>query len=121
MSVLLLWRTSKTKWLSWSSALMLRAERNCSRRYRLEAGTDLLGVWVVQTSYGRIGTAGRSRSYVLPNEAEAQRLVQRILKHQARAPRRIGVVYRIRELIDDRGWAGAYGAIEPTGEATGLD
>ena len=34
--------------------------RRCSRRYRVEAGTDLFGSWVVEITYGRIGTAGRS-------------------------------------------------------------
>jgi len=35
--------------------------RRCLRQYRVEAGTDLFGSWVVEISYGRIGTAGRSR------------------------------------------------------------
>ena len=39
--------------------------RRCLRHYRVEAGTDLFGVWVVEISYCRIGTAGRSRRYVL--------------------------------------------------------
>jgi hypothetical protein len=39
--------------------------RHCLRQYRVEAGADLFGVWVVEISYGRIGTAGRSRSYVV--------------------------------------------------------
>ena len=42
--------------------------RQCFRQYRVEAGTDLFGVWVVEISSGRIGTAGRSRSYVLRDE-----------------------------------------------------
>jgi hypothetical protein len=50
--------------------------RRCCRHYRVEAGTDLFGVWVVETSYGRIGTAGRSRSYVLRDEGEARHLAQ---------------------------------------------
>jgi hypothetical protein len=32
--------------------------RRCSRRYRVKAGTDLFGVWVVEISYGRIGPPG---------------------------------------------------------------
>jgi len=64
--------------------------RRCSRHYRVEAGTDLFGVWVVEISYGRIGTAGRSRSYVLRDEEEARHLAQSILKRRASAPRRIG-------------------------------
>ena len=81
--------------------------RRCSRQYRVEAGTDLFGVWVVEISYGRIGTAGRSRSYVVRDEGEARHLAQSILKRRATAPRRIGVAYRVRELIDPEGWAGA--------------
>ena len=79
--------------------------RHCCRQYRVEAGTDLFGVWVVEVSYGRIGAAGRSRCFVVRDEGEARRLAQRILKRRATAPRRIGVAYRIRELIDPAGWA----------------
>jgi len=86
-------------------------DRRCFRQYRVEAGTDLFGVWVVEVSYGRIGAAGRLRSFVVRNEGEARRLAQRILKRRATAPRRIGVAYRIRELIDPAGWAGPYGAM----------
>jgi hypothetical protein len=68
------------------------------------AGTDLFGVWVVEISYGRIGTAGRSRGYVVRDEGEARRLVRSILNRWASAPRRIGVAYRARELIDPEGW-----------------
>jgi len=80
--------------------------RRCLRQYHVEAGTDLFGVWVVEISYGRIGTAGRSPSYVLRDEEEAWHLAQSILKRRVSAPRRIGVAYRIRELIDPKGWVG---------------
>jgi hypothetical protein len=80
--------------------------RHCCRQYRVEAGTDLFGVWVVEVSYGRIGAAGRSRCFVVRDEGEARRLAQRILKRRATAPRRIGVAYRIRELVDPSGWVG---------------
>jgi len=85
--------------------------RRCLRQYRVEAGTDLFGIWMVEIGYGRIGTAGRSRSYVVRDEDEARHLAQSILKRRATAPRRIGVAYRIRELIDPEGWAGSYGAM----------
>jgi hypothetical protein len=85
--------------------------RGCLRHYRVEAGTDLFGTWVVQISYGRIGTVGRSRSFVVRDEAEARRLTQSLLKRRATAPRRLGVGYRIIELIDPAGWAGSDGAI----------
>ena len=62
--------------------------RRCSRHYRVEAGTDLIGVWVVEIAYGRIGTAGRSRSYVVRDEGGVRHLAQSILKRRARAPPR---------------------------------
>ena len=71
--------------------------RGCLRHYRVEAGTDLFGNWLVEIGYGRIGAVGRSRSYVVRDEAQARRLVQRILKRRTTAPRRIGVAYRILE------------------------
>src|SRR5512147_1852288 len=86
--------------------------RGCLRHYRVEAGTDLFGAWVVVISYGRIGTAGRSRSFVVRDEDDARRLAQSILKRRATAPRRIGVAYRILELVDPGGWAGLYGSVE---------
>src|SRR5512135_3138293 len=79
--------------------------RRCCRHYRVEAGTDLFGSWVVEISYGRIGTAGRSRSFVVRDEGEAQRLSRRLLKRRATASRRTGIPYRVRELIDPEGWA----------------
>jgi hypothetical protein len=60
--------------------------RRCLRQYRVDAGTDLFGVWVVEISYGRIGAAGRSRCYVLRDEGEARHLAQSILKRRASAP-----------------------------------
>jgi hypothetical protein len=53
--------------------------RRCFRQYRVEAGTDLLGSWVVEISYGRIGTAGRSRCFVVRDEGEARHLARSIL------------------------------------------
>ena len=89
--------------------------RQCFRQYRVEAGTDLFGVWVVEISSGRIGTAGRSRSYVLRDEGGARHLAQSILKRRASAPRRIGVAYHIRELIDPAGVGRGLGFIAADG------
>jgi hypothetical protein len=74
------------------------------RSYRLQAGTDLFGTWIVEVTYGRIGTAGRCLRYATADEAEARRLVQRSLRRRATAPRRIGVPYRFRELTDLWQW-----------------
>jgi hypothetical protein len=35
------------------------------RAYRLEAGTDLFGDWMIDITYGRIGTKGRRIRYAL--------------------------------------------------------
>ncbi len=74
------------------------------RSYHLQAGTDMFGTWLVEVNYGRIGTPGRRLRYLASDEAEARKLVQRNLRRRATAPRRIGVAYRFRELIDPWNW-----------------
>jgi hypothetical protein len=41
--------------------------RRCFRAYEVAAGVDLFGAWLVEMSYGRIGTPGRTkaRSFLL--------------------------------------------------------
>jgi hypothetical protein len=39
------------------------------RSYRLEAGTDLFGAWLVDVMYGRISVRGRRIRYVVENAA----------------------------------------------------
>ena len=72
--------------------------RRCLRQYRVAAGIDLFGVWLVEIGYGRIGAAGQSRSYIVRDKEAARRLVRSVLRRRASAPRRIGVAYRIRAL-----------------------
>jgi hypothetical protein len=74
------------------------------RSYRLEAGTDLFGAWLVEITYGRIGTPGRLVRYAVASEEEARQLVRKTLRRRASARKRIGVSYRFRELIDPREW-----------------
>jgi hypothetical protein len=61
-------------------------------------GKDLFGVWLVEMSYGRIGTIGRAkvRSFATTDEALAQ--VNACLRKRATAPRRIGVAYHVRSV-----------------------
>ena len=49
--------------------------KDCFRSYRLEAGTDLFGVWVVKVTCGRIGSRGRTLRYTATEEAAAKALV----------------------------------------------
>ena len=37
----------------------------CFRAYEIAAGVDLFGAWLVDMSYGRIGTSGRTRDAVV--------------------------------------------------------
>jgi len=74
------------------------------RAYRIDAGTDLLGDWLVDVTYGRIGTQGRTVRYVAGDETEARRIVRRCLQRRATAPKRIGVAYRLSELTDPSHW-----------------
>jgi len=74
------------------------------RSYRLEAGTDLLGDWLVDITYGRIGTRGRRIRYAVHSEAEAKKLVRESLLRRATARKRIGVPYRFCQLTDPHQW-----------------
>ncbi len=80
-------------------------ERDCYRAYRIEAGTDLLGDWLVEITFGRIGRAGNLVRYCVPSETAARKLVKATLAKRATAERRIGVGYQIRELQVPKTWA----------------
>ncbi len=74
------------------------------RSYRLEAGTDLLGAWLVEVIYGRIGSRGRCIRYLVQDKDDARKLVRRSLRRRTTVRKRIGVSYRFRELIDPNDW-----------------
>ncbi len=74
------------------------------RSYRLEAGPDLFGAWLVEVTYGRIGAPGRCLRYAAADQAEAKKLVHHSLRRRATAKKRIGVSYHFRELIDPWQW-----------------
>jgi hypothetical protein len=74
------------------------------RAYRLEAGPDLFGVWLVDVTYGRIGTRGHRRRYVADDEAGARKIVRQTLCRRATAKQRIGVSYHVCDVIDPGQW-----------------
>jgi predicted DNA-binding WGR domain protein len=78
--------------------------RNHYRAYRIDAGTDLLGDWLVDVTYGRIGSPGRRIRHVASEEADARKIVRHCLQRRSSAPRRIGVGYQLRELADPGLW-----------------
>jgi predicted DNA-binding WGR domain protein len=68
--------------------------RNIRRRYRIAVDRDLFGDWIVETLWGRIGTAGSRMTQRFDDPAEAARFIRRTLARRASAPSRIGVAYR---------------------------
>lgn len=74
------------------------------RAYRLEAGPDLFGAWLVEVTYGRIGTRGHHHRYAADNEAGARKVVRQNLRRRATAKQRIGVSYHVCEVIDPGQW-----------------
>lgn len=72
-------------------------EKNIWRSYRITFGQDLFGSWIVELSYGRIGSKGRSRTILTENEAQAMGYVEQCLKKRQSAPKRIGTSYRIKQ------------------------
>ena len=80
------------------------ADLGRARSYRIEAGEDLFGVWLVDVTYGRIGARGRTVRYVASDRDEARRIVRRSFQRRRTARKRIGVCYRIRELSDPGRW-----------------
>ena len=79
----------------------------CFRSYRIDAGIDLLGDWLVDVTYGRIGAQGRRIRHVASGEADARRIVRHCLQRRATAPKRIGVAYRLTDLADPGQWIAA--------------
>ena len=72
-------------------------ERNRWRSYRIMAGQDLFGDWVVELTYGRIGSRGHTKTVAVDNEAAARRYVQTCLRKRETAPKRIGIDYKVRQ------------------------
>ena len=80
-------------------------EKGHLRAYRIDAGHDLFGRWCIEVTYGRIGRRGRSVIYSAADDAAAAAIVRNCLHRRASAPKRIGVPYQIRELMDPHGWS----------------
>jgi hypothetical protein len=79
-------------------------EQDCFRAYRIDAGIDLLGDWLIDVTYGRIGSPGRRIRHVASDEAQARRIVYERLQRRATAPKRIGTPYQLQELTDPSQW-----------------
>ena len=80
------------------------ADHRCYRAYEIDVATDLFGAWLVDMSYGRIGTIGRSKIRSFATIEDAQDQVRACLRKRARAPRRIGVAYHVRRVDRSESW-----------------
>jgi predicted DNA-binding WGR domain protein len=67
---------------------------NRMRRWNVEIGQDLLGMWLVDVEFGRIGSQGRRLRRTFFDEPAAQTYVGQALRRLATALARIGVAYR---------------------------
>ncbi|MHA0336996.1 WGR domain-containing protein [Sphingomonas aquatilis] len=70
------------------------AARNIRRRWSVAAYRDLLGAWVIETRWGRIGGGGRCLTRSFDDEDAARGYMRGLLARRAGAVRRIGVGYR---------------------------
>ncbi|WP_184476927.1 WGR domain-containing protein [Rhizorhapis suberifaciens] len=68
--------------------------QNVARAYRVSVTHDLFGHWIVELSWGRVGTSGTGLSLSFESDGAARRFVERTLVRRASAPKRIGVPYR---------------------------
>lgn len=66
--------------------------------YRIEAGRDRFGSWLVQA-------ASAHGAFVAADESAARRLARTCLVRRRSAPQCIGVAYELQELLDAAGWA----------------
>ena len=67
---------------------------NRMRRWSVEIGQDLLGMWLVDVEFGRIGSKGRRLRHAFTDEPAARTYVGQALRRRATTPARIGVTYR---------------------------
>jgi predicted DNA-binding WGR domain protein len=80
------------------------AVHRCYRAYAIDVGRDLFGAWLVDMSYGRIGTTGRSKIRSFATIEDAQDQVRACLRRRSTAPRRIGVAYNVRRVDRNESW-----------------
>ena len=74
---------------------------NVARFYCIELTQDLFQDYVLQTSYGRIGTQGSYKRYIFCTINDALPKIKFIIALRASAPRRSGYSYKIVKLYQD--------------------
>lgn len=93
----------ETRWIVLQA---INGELNVYRSWRCEVERDLFGVLVVSVTFGRVARTGRTLRHAMPDEAAAERFVQRALARRAGAHKRCGASYRV---VDSSGFEGLQG------------
>jgi predicted DNA-binding WGR domain protein len=71
------------------------ASINCQRSWRVDARSDLFGLWAAEVRFGRIGTSGRVMRHHFDSEHEARSFVRARLRRRQSLVRRVGVRYQL--------------------------
>ncbi len=74
--------------------------RNQARAYTLEAELDLWGDFVVSTSFGRIGTRGRTHRQAFASADEALPTIRSILSKRLKTSKKRSIPYTILSMQD---------------------
>ena len=74
------------------------------RSYQIDAGRDLLGQWLVDVTYGRIGSRGHLVRHVVEGDVQARSVVKDLLRRRSSARRRIGTSYELVAVNDPADW-----------------
>lgn len=67
--------------------------RNIYRAYSIDYGQDLFGNWIVEITFGRIGSRGRTMITLVNDEEAALKQVQKFIHRRQYSIRKIGVPY----------------------------
>ena len=81
--------------------------QRCDRAYEITVGQDLFGMWVTGMTYGRIGTAGRTKTRSFAYFGDTASAVDASLRRRATSPRRLGAAYRLRSVELEAVWINA--------------
>jgi predicted DNA-binding WGR domain protein len=71
------------------------------RAYSISCGRDLLGEWLVQTTFGKIGKRGTTKNYAFHEQTKAQQHINTLLKKRFSAYKRIGCNYEVKSCAID--------------------
>ena len=58
------------------------ADRGFAREWSIVLSRDLFGSWIIDTRWGRVGTKGQRRRVAHAVEADADRVIRRLLRRR---------------------------------------